>query len=113
MEVRSLSFLNELNENVISKGSVNNVSGVTIRYYYTLIFNKKLKGNCSSCLVDAMVSMRKYYTTNISKYNSSDAEILKVNKYALTKALIEFKAQEKYELCEFIKDRIDIYKKMI
>jgi hypothetical protein len=31
----------------------------------------------------------------------------------LTKALIEFKAQEKYELCEFIKCRIDIYKKLI
>ena len=31
----------------------------------------------------------------------------------INKALIEFKAQEKYELCEFIKCRIDIYKKLI
>ena len=113
MEVRSLQFLTELYENVISKGSVNNVSAVTIRYYYNLIYGRKLKDGCSSCLVDALVSMRNFYKGNIIKYNTSDVEILKGNRYALKKALIEFRAQEKFELCEFIKGRIEIYKKLI
>ena len=113
MEVRSLSFLNELHENVISKGSVNNVSKITIRYYYKKIYNKELPHGCAPCYNNALVSMRKFYVGHIDKYKLEDTAIIKLKRQELSVALHHYKSQEKYELCEFIKGRIDIYKKLI
>jgi len=108
----NINLLTEINENIVSKGFYT-VDAVKIRYYYKEVYKTELKENCSSCLRDAYQMLIKYYRGNIDKANASNKQIIEARIYELKKKLIEFKRADKFELCEVIKNQIEINKAKI
>jgi hypothetical protein len=53
------------------------------------------------------LSIKKYYRENIGKFDVENAEYEKHKKYKLKLALIEFQKSEHFEICEWIKNRIN------
>jgi hypothetical protein len=112
MNITSLDFLNEIHAEIISKGFYS-IEPVKIRYYYKAIYNKELNNGCSSCLIDAVVSIKNYYRGAIVRYDGANKEIVKDIIRRLKSQLIEAKKNEQFELCEFIKSRIETNGKLL
>ena len=112
MNITSLEFLNELHIEIVSKGFYN-IEPTKIRYYYKAIYNKELKSGCSSCLIDAVASIKNYYRGAIVRFDASNKEIVKDVIRRLKSQLIEAKRNEQFELCEFIKSRIETNEKLL
>ncbi len=102
----TIQFLEKVYQDVVSK-SYYDVPITHLAFYYKEIYSKELNVKCSSCLIDAHLSIKKYYRENIGKFDVENAEYEKHKKYKLKLALIEFQKSEHFEICEWIKNRIN------
>ncbi len=105
-------LLEELYEKVV-KHDVRTVPKPTIKYYHYKVFNEYFNLKCSMCYTEAHLRLKEWYRKNIVKYDTDNIELYKEKLYKL-KMLLKFNERENnYELCEFIKGRIEIIKQKI
>jgi hypothetical protein len=102
-------FLSELHEHIVSKG-LYEVEIPKLEYYYKKIYSKELNKSCSSCVIEAQSMIQGYYRAHIKKIDPYNSEVLKQNTYKLKLALIEFGNSDRFELCQWIKNRIECKK---
>lgn len=99
-------LLSEIYENIVEK-SYYQVQITHLEFYYKKVYGKELNKSCSSCLIDAHIMLKKYYKENIGKFDAENEYAKKQKAYELKKALFEFQKQDKFELCQWIKNRIN------
>ena len=102
-------FLSELHEHIVSKG-LYEVEMPKLEYYFKKIYSKELNKSCSSCVIEAQSMIKGYYRAHIKKIDPYHAEVKKETLYKLKCALIDFGNRDRFELCNWIKNRIECKK---